>query len=93
MPATTIEFYAGGLIDGWSQTDIDALDIGASEVRIVEILRGVEGVAPDATVTVRWESAADRIFGRWDYATEEEELKERMVDLPWWDGNWWGVAK
>lgn len=92
MPASRIEFSAGGLIDGWPSADVEALDIHVTEARLVKILRDITD-SPDAEIAITWDSVADKVFGKWTYSTEQEEVLEALRDYPWYDAQRWGEFK
>ena len=89
MPVSHIEFSAGGLIEGWSSAEIEALDIQATEAKLVRILRDITD-SPDAEIEITWESVSDKIFGTWTYASEKDEALEALRDYPWYDAQRWG---
>jgi hypothetical protein len=92
MPVSRIEFSAGGLIDGWSSAEVEALDTQATETKLTRILREITD-SPDAEIVITWESIADKVFGSWGYSTEKEEALEALRDYPWYDAQRWGEFK
>jgi hypothetical protein len=87
---TLINFYASGLTYGWEEEDVEKIDIGETENKLIQILREI---APFASFNIFWEEGNDQFFGKWEDQNEEQNLKTEIADFPWYDADRWCVFK
>lgn len=93
--------YYAGAMDGWTEEDLDALDVLDTEANLTALLteeiKSATGV-DDVTVEVRSDDAGDVwvISGARDEMernTIDETVRNVLVDFPWHDAMYWVILK
>lgn len=98
MTSISVTVHTAAALDGWTQAELDALDVLATEAKLARLLvaeirkaTGVDAV----TVEVRRDDDGDfwSISGAESAKDElalDEAVRDTLMDFPWHDGQHWG---